>query len=400
MTADDQQKSGPQEPPVYRPGISYGKKIILMGVICGVLMIGVFAIWLLVYSRESSNHEVQQGITLRWGDSVFISGPMFKVESDSAEWAYPSVFDCRADVATQSLHRGIYEAEVYTADVNLSGTLDIGSLPDTGDKLVVKIIVPEDRIVSLGGLRIGTSEYSWNKSEDCILASLCREDLNDKVDFSTDLTVRGSESLSVSLVGLSSSVILSGQASNPSFNGTMLPVDRMSENDRFSAEWKRSFDSFDESMYETASVRFLVGVDRYRKVNRSLKYSFIIIILTFISVLFVEIMRKHPIPLLNYFLIGVALIVFYSLLLSFAELMSFGPAYLIAAGMTVALITGYIWKMLQSRTLGLSIGAVLSLIYIFCYILMCISTYALLLGSLLLFFTLAAMMYASLKIRR
>ena len=130
-----------------------------------------------------------------------------------------------------------------------------------------------------------------------------------------------------------------------------------------------------------------------------MKYSFVIIILTFISVLFVEIMRKQPIPLLNYFLIGAALLIFYSLLLSFVELIAFGFAYLIASGMTVALITGYVWKMLQSRNLGISIGGVLSLMYLFCFIMLSISTYALLFGSLLLFFSLAAMMYASLKIK-
>ena len=130
-----------------------------------------------------------------------------------------------------------------------------------------------------------------------------------------------------------------------------------------------------------------------------MKYSFIIIILTFISVLFVEIMRKQPIPLLNYFLIGAALIIFYSLLLSFVELIPFGFSYLIASAMTVVLITGYMWKILQSRKLGLSIGSVLSLMYLFCYIMLSISTYALLFGSVLLFFSLAAMMYASLKIK-
>ena len=110
-------------------------------------------------------------------------------------------------------------------------------------------------------------------------------------------------------------------------------------------------------------------------------------------------MRKQPIPLLNYFLIGAVLIIFYSLLLSFVELIPFGFSYLIASAMTVVLITGYMWKILQSRKLGLSIGSVLSLMYLFCYIMLSISTYALLFGSVLLFFSLAAMMYASLKIK-
>ena len=101
----------------------------------------------------------------------------------------------------------------------------------------------------------------------------------------------------------------------------------------------------------------------------------------------------------NYFLIGVALILFYSLLLGLSEHMSFGLSYLIAAIMTVALITCYMWKMLNSKGVGLAICSVLSIIYGFCYVMLCISTYALLFGSLMLFVALAATMYGSLKIQ-
>jgi inner membrane protein involved in colicin E2 resistance len=38
--------------------------------------------------------------------------------------------------------------------------------------------------------------------------------------------------------------------------------------------------------------------------------------------------------------------------------------------------------------------------YLFCYMMLTTSTYALLLGSLILFFALAAIMYASLKVKR
>ena len=125
-----------------------------------------------------------------------------------------------------------------------------------------------------------------------------------------------------------------------------------------------------------------------------------IILLTYISVLFTEIVMKRNIPLVNYFLIGAALIIFYTLLLSFSEHMSFGIAYVIASIMTIALIAGYMWKMLSSRKTGIVIGTILSVLYISCYILLSLSTYALLLGSLILFIALAAMMYGSLQIKR
>ena len=115
---------------------------------------------------------------------------------------------------------------------------------------------------------------------------------------------------------------------------------------RFSASWQDSgLHSGSDSEY--AGAEFLIGVDRYQKVSRSLKYAFIIIMLTYISVLLAEVVDEAaPIPLLNYFLIGAALILFYSLLLAFSEHMSFGASYMIASFMTVALIAGYMWRIL------------------------------------------------------
>lgn len=141
-------------------------------------------------------------------------------------------------------------------------------------------------------------------------------------------------------------------------------------------------------------------MDRYQKVARALKYAFIIILLTYLSVLFTEMITQRNIPLLNYFLIGAALIIFYSLLLSMSEHVSFGIAYLIAAAMTVLLITGYMWKMLGSRKVAIIIGLILTGMYGSCYIMLTLSTYALLLGSLLLFAALAAVMYGSLKLQK
>ena len=108
---------------------------------------------------------------------------------------------------------------------------------------------------------------------------------------------------------------------------------------------------------------------------------------------------KWKISLLNYFLIGASLIIFYTLLLSFSEHMFFGIAYMIASLMTIILIVGYMCKMLHSKKIGIVIGAILSSFYISCYILLSLSTYALLLGSLILFIALAAMMYGSLQIK-
>lgn len=392
----------PPLPSKYRKQVSYGKKIILMGLICCVLMVGVLATWIMSYSRESSNIEVAEKIGNQWGKSVKIQGPTAKENLDSAKWVQPQDFECQAEVETKSLHRSIYEIEVFTANVSMSGIFNRDSLLALGDTIVFKLGVATKQIVKCSPLKICGKEFHWQKSDKYLFTEVKLEEMPETVDYSTEFKVRGSQALFIKQVGQNSTVTINGEASNPSFDGYTLPIERSQQGSLFLAKWEDT-DTDEVTLNDDSGfvgINFLVGVDRYQKVERSMKYSFIIIILTFISVMFVEIMKKQPIPLLNYFLIGAALIIFYSLLLSFAELVAFGYAYLIAAAMTVVLISGYMWKMLQSPKLGLSIGGVLSLIYLFCYILLNISTYALLLGSLLLYFSLAAMMYASLKIKK
>ena len=223
------------------------------------------------------------------------------------------------------------------------------------------------------------------------------------IDFSTDFDIHGSGALFIKQIGEESTITIDGEASNPSFKGRSLPNERRLRRNSFSARWEGEgvpvgVVHTDELQF--VGTNFLIGVDRYQKVSRSLKYAFLIILLTYISVLFTEIAMKRNIPLLNYFLIGAALILFYSLLLSFVEHLSFGISYLIASVMTVALISGYMWKMLSSRKVGLVMGAILTGLYVSCYILLSLSTYALLLGSLILFIALGAMMYGSLQVRR
>ena len=76
-------------------------------------------------------------------------------------------------------------------------------------------------------------------------------------------------------------------------------------------------------------VNLLVPVTQYQQAMRSIKYAVLVILLTFIGVLFVEMTRKKNIHAFQYLLVGLALILFYSLLVSISEHLSFGLAYLV-----------------------------------------------------------------------
>ena len=391
------------QPPTPHERMSLDVKILLLGLQCGLLMIGALSIWKMSYSRDQRNKYVAQEIVSEWGRSVYIQGPIVKEHLDRTTCMRPLSFTCAANVETKSLHRNIYEAEVFNANIKLAGSFSKDSISILSDTIYLELGVDTKQIAKLSDLKIGGETVNWSKSDDFLFAKVDISDMPEIIDFSTDFDIHGSGALFIKQIGEESTITIDGEAANPSFNGRSLPNERHLRRNSFSARWEGEgvpVGAVHTDELQFVGTDFLIGVDRYQKVSRSLKYAFLIILLTYISVLCTEIVMKRNIPLLNYFLIGASLILFYSLLLAFAEHTSFGISYLIASVMTVALIFGYMWKMLSSRKLGLVIGAILTGLYVSCYILLSLSTYALLLGSLILYIALGAIMYGSLQIRR
>lgn len=101
---------------------------------------------------------------------------------------------------------------------------------------------------------------------------------------------------------------------------------------------------------------------------------------------------------MQYALVGLALVLFYTLLLSFSEHMTFLLAYLIASVMTVALISAFMYAVLRNRAATFTISGLLTVLYLFIYVILQLESYALLVGSLGVFVILAVAMFASQKI--
>lgn len=403
----------PPKPP--KPKMTYGIKALYLGLQCFVLLFGTLVVWGLIYSRDERSSTVAEQIADEWGRGVNVYGPYAtrSVASDHRYDIMPESFICKANVATESLHRNIYEAEVYNAEINLSGVFNKESIVALKDSAIIVLNVETEQIVVPPTLQMGGKDLKWSSTEDRLYAEVDVSEMPSEIEFSAGFTIRGSGNMNIAQVGDNSEIVISGDASNPSFAGASLPNERTVNDKKFSAEWSKieltrtlaaSASAYppayeDSDFRESVGVEFLVGVDRYQKVTRSLKYSLFIILLTYISVFFIEMTTKRTIPLLNYFLIGVALIIFYTLLLSFSEHLEFGVSYLIASAMTVILITTYMWEMLESKKISIAIAVILTVLYSSCYVLMTLAKYSLLLGSLLLFAVLAAMMLGSLKIK-
>ena len=201
---------------------------------------------------------------------------------------------------------------------------------------------------------------------------------------------------------------MTGAWKSPGFIGSFSPESKIDANG-FTANWNilhfnrnipeawtdHSIKSFAETSF---GVNLVDTVDQYQQNMRSAKYALMFIALTFVVFFFVEILTRKKIHPLQYLLVGIALILFYSLLLSISEQLNFGAAYLIASIATIGLIVAYAHSIFKSIMSTGILAAFLSILYVFLYVVLQLEDIALLFGSIGLFIILGVIMYFSGKI--
>jgi inner membrane protein len=149
---------------------------------------------------------------------------------------------------------------------------------------------------------------------------------------------------------------------------------------------------------QTAQISLIQPVDLYSQVNRATKYGFLFIGFTFLALLMFDVIGGVRVSAVEYLLMGAALVLFFVLLLAFAEVIGFTPAYILASAAIAGLNTAYSAAVLNSWRRASFIGALLVGLYAVLYILLSLEAYSLLIGSLLLFAALAGVMYATRQI--
>jgi len=102
---------------------------------------------------------------------------------------------------------------------------------------------------------------------------------------------------------------------------------------------------------------------------------------------------------MQYLLVGFALSIFYTLLISLSEHISFNAAFLVGGTAIVLLITGYSHSIFKDYKLTTLMGSVLTALYIFLFSILQMEDYALLLGSIGVFLVLAIVMFLSRKVK-
>lgn len=225
--------------------------------------------------------------------------------------------------------------------------------------------------------------------------------------FAFDLDLNGSNGLLLAPLGRQTNLHLSAPWADPSFIGAFLPTRRTLAPGQFSADWQilhlnRNYPqhwtdvsprpNVDES---TFGVRLLVPINEYQKTMRAAKYALLPLTLTFLIFFFVEVLNRRRFHPFQYLLVGLALVIFYVLLLALSEQMAFNAAYGIAATAIVGLVTAYAAASFHQRRLAVITAGVLTLVYSFVFVVLQLQDYALLVGSLGLVVVLGAVMFLS-----
>lgn len=333
----------------------------------------------------------------------------------SGEFAAPDFKSVDSDIKTVKwgeaiLSVGIPDMRGINDDIKIKwNDKDYNAQPGLGTKIAdsdgtmdVKMTGDGYRpdIVTLGGINSGIN------AKVALEASTTTQK---RYAFAFDLDVNGSRSLNFLPLGNETNVELTSSWASPSFNGAFLPDEREVTAAGFKAKWKvlqlnrnftQSWEGVNNSdMLSSAfGVGLLVPVDEYQKNTRSVKYAIMIIALTFLIFFFVEVMNRIRIHPIQYILVGLTLVLFFSLLLSMSEYINFNLAYLIASVATIATVVLYSRTIFKDNRLSLLQGGILTIIYLFMFIIIQLQDYALLVGSIGLFIVLIIVMYISRKI--
>ena len=238
-----------------------------------------------------------------------------------------------------------------------------------------------------------------------------------RIAFSFALGLDGIERQHFVPVGKSNKFSVKSDWPHPQFSGDFLPSpsERAISAKGFTAAWnisslstmaQKQLRNAEEASagpeartaVDTFTIGFIEPVNVYSLAERATKYGVLFLALTFAAFFVFEIMKQLPIHPVQYLLVGLALVLFFLLLVSLSEHIAFAWAYLIASAACIVLIGFYLSYVLRNWYRGIGFGVALTLLYGALYGLLMSENNALVLGSLLLFAVLAAVMIATRKV--
>jgi len=358
--------------------------------------------------------------------------------------ATPTTLEMKGDVAIEPRYRGIFKVNGYVLKARLraaweDGLVLVPQAQHAGSRLhcdapIVYVALGDSRGVRSAAMQIdgsvvpvlpGTLHGAHPRGFHADVAESfagARRPLAAEVG----LELVGTGELAFAPVGGSTQVALASDWPHPSFAGRFLPLERQVGETGFAARWQLnalattapqaaaaggpacslygggddlpSGESRRRACVETFGVAFMDPVSPYVLSDRATKYGVLFIALTFVGVGALEVLRRLRVHPIQYLLVGSALAVFFLLLVSLSEHVPFAIAYLAAAAACTALLTFYGTFVLRGGRAGAAFGAAIAALYGALYALLQLEQTALLLGSVLLFAVLAAVMVATRRI--
>jgi len=430
-------------------------KVLVIGFLVVILLVPLAQVENLVGERIGMRQTSAQRVAESWGGAQTTAGVLLEIPVETTRvvieqsvagretqrtevdrsvlYVLPDLLkvDASAELSTRAV--GLYETPVYTAHIQISGEFanrDFASRLQEKEGREVKwnearllVLNSESRALRavddlvVGGESPPVSADGYAGSAG-ISAAVPGEALRggNSIPFRVKLTLAGSSQLTFLPLARKADITLKSPWPHPKFEGAPAPLDPSIDDNGFSARWSvlEINRNFGQSWFgpevrsglptEVAfaqsgvGVTFYEPVDIYQRNYRAVHYAVLLIVITFLTFFLWEHMAGIAIHAMQYLMVGLALALFYLLLLALSEHLSFDLAYGLSAGALVALITTYLSGVLRRVDLALGAGAGLATLYAMLYWILRSEDYSLLMGSLLLFGVLAILMIATRRV--
>lgn len=424
-------------------------KIIMVGLLALFLLIPLSYVQSLIVERAERKKDVVEEVTKSWGTDVHIYGPILRVpykvydktsilntvtnkqEISTAESvAYAYFFPEKLDLKTKihkdnSLKRGLYNVVVFSTEIKTQGEFgtpnfkklqinEANVLWDQATILVKTTNLKSSKSDLNLKLNDSTLTFESKANSDKYYDDLESDvfDLKDlkTLSFNFQMKYNGSNSVKFVPVAKNTTVSIDSDWQNPSFEGIFAAntTSKSITKNGFHADWNISqvnrpfsqeYAEFLPQLNEYLfGVKLIETVDQYQQNERASKYGFLMIGLTFLIFFLIQTISKISIHIFQYGMIGLALVLFYTLLISITEHATFSIAYGIASFAVIVMLFLYTLSILKSRKFSIFIALALAALYSFIYVIIQLENYALLVGSIGLFLILGIVMYFSRKI--
>jgi inner membrane protein len=345
----------------------------------------------------------------------------FKQDGEKGAWTFfPENVDLDGNLVPSTRRLGLHEVRVYELKGTLAARFRVAIPADANPELPRKIGQPwlSYDIADVRGLagspqlRVDGRELALRQGIGSREGSGVHVRLPAPVagtalalDTRLAFALGGTESLTVVPLAKRNRIVIDSSWQHPQFNGDFLPRKPRIDGNGFHAEWEvSSLASNAQAQYlgktklDAIGISLVEPVNVYSQADRASKYGLLFVALTFVGFFMLEVVKQLRIHPIQYGLVGLALAIFFLLLVSLSEHIAFGWSYLIASVACIGLLGVYVSSVLRSTARGLGFATMLGLLYAALYGLLVSEDNALVLGAGLLFVILATIMILTRKI--